>query len=93
MKIEDFHKLIEKNKEEYKDVFEYGYSHKFEFEFINETIEDNKKVSIFKFDGELYGDYSWGDSWGVYYNGGYKPWKVEPSYREEVIKITEYKRI
>lgn len=93
MKIEDFYKLIEENKEAYKDQFECGYSPIFEFEFINTTIEDNKKVSIFKFDGELYGDYSWGDSWGVYYNGNYKPWRVEVSYREQVIKIAEYKRI
>jgi hypothetical protein len=94
MKIEELHDLIDKNKEAYKDAIECG-SRFFDIYFSNTHSgqEDSNTIEIFQVDDQLYADYAIGDSYGVYYNGNYKPWKVEKVVKQILVDQISYNRI
>ena len=95
MKIEEFHDLIEKNKEAYSDLF-LRYSYNFMGNQIN-WFDDVKgrdgNYSVFSLDGDLYADFAWSDSYGIGYNGEYKPWRVEKVVKQIVVDQVSYNRI
>lgn len=94
MKIEELHDLIDKNKEVYRGAIEFG-SRFFDIYFGNaySAQEDSNRIEVFQVDDQLYADYAIGDSYGVYYNGSYKPWKVEKVVKQVVVDQISYNRI
>jgi hypothetical protein len=94
MKIEEFHDLIDKNKEAYKGAIEDGAEFfGLLFSYEGSSQEGSNKIDVFKVGEQLYADYVVGDSYGDYYNGNYKPWKVEKVVKQVLVDQISYNRI